>query len=57
MAFMGLEDESFPSFQDFAFLPLLAAFFPAVRFLLDRFIFEVYFLFSFLNKLRKDLKS
>uniref|UniRef100_A0A7N1A643 TLC domain-containing protein n=1 Tax=Kalanchoe fedtschenkoi TaxID=63787 RepID=A0A7N1A643_KALFE len=32
--------ESPPAYQDFAALPLLALFFPTVRFLLDRFVFE-----------------
>ncbi|KAK4763027.1 hypothetical protein SAY86_008795 [Trapa natans] len=34
------EQESFPSYGDFAVLPLFAFFFPSVRFLLDRFVFE-----------------
>ncbi|XP_010528019.1 PREDICTED: LAG1 longevity assurance homolog 3 isoform X1 [Tarenaya hassleriana] len=32
--------ESYPTFQDFKVLPLFAVFFPSVRFLLDRFVFE-----------------
>ncbi|BAT07784.1 Os09g0372700 [Oryza sativa Japonica Group] len=35
------EAESYPGYGDFAVLPFLVAFFPAVRFLLDRFVFEV----------------
>lgn len=35
------EAEAYPTYGDFAVLPLLVAFFPAVRFLLDRLIFEV----------------
>ncbi|KAG7016654.1 LAG1 longevity assurance-like 3 [Cucurbita argyrosperma subsp. argyrosperma] len=34
------EHESFPSYQDFSFLPLFALLFPTVRFFLDRFVFE-----------------
>ncbi|KAG9448655.1 hypothetical protein H6P81_008620 [Aristolochia fimbriata] len=34
------EEETFPIYQDFAVLPLLAFFFPAIRFFLDRFVFE-----------------
>ncbi|KAF0893950.1 hypothetical protein E2562_033369 [Oryza meyeriana var. granulata] len=34
------EAESYPGYGDFAVLPFLVAFFPAVRFLLDRFVFE-----------------
>ncbi|ESQ32936.1 hypothetical protein EUTSA_v10004641mg [Eutrema salsugineum] len=34
------EHESFPAYQDFGFLPLFAVFFPTIRFLLDRFVFE-----------------
>ncbi|CAN6447936.1 unnamed protein product [Victoria cruziana] len=33
-------EESYPVYQDFVVLPLLAIFFPFVRFFLDRFIFE-----------------
>ncbi|XP_078439298.1 ASC1-like protein [Wolffia australiana] len=33
--------ESYPAYKDFAFLPFLVAFFPTVRFLLDRFVFEL----------------
>lgn len=40
------EQEAYPSYQDFAVLPFFALFFPSVRFLLDRFVFEVlWFLF------------
>uniref|UniRef100_A0A0D9XD47 TLC domain-containing protein n=1 Tax=Leersia perrieri TaxID=77586 RepID=A0A0D9XD47_9ORYZ len=35
------EAEAYPGYGDFAVLPFLVAFFPAVRFLLDRFVFEV----------------
>ena len=35
------EAEAYPTYGDFAVLPLLVAFFPAVRFLLDRLVFEV----------------
>ncbi|XP_010514167.1 PREDICTED: LAG1 longevity assurance homolog 1 [Camelina sativa] len=34
------EQESYPNYQDLGFLPLFAVFFPSVRFLLDRFVFE-----------------
>ncbi|KAF3784933.1 longevity assurance-like protein 3 [Nymphaea thermarum] len=34
------DEESYPAYQDFAVLPLLAIFFPFVRFFFDRFIFE-----------------
>lgn len=37
---IDLEQEAFPDYKDFAVLPLFALFFPAVRFLLDRFVFE-----------------
>jgi hypothetical protein len=33
--------EAYPAYGDFAVLPFLVAFFPAVRFLLDRLVFEV----------------
>ncbi|XP_024994930.1 LAG1 longevity assurance homolog 3-like [Cynara cardunculus var. scolymus] len=33
--------ESFPAYEDFLLLPLFAIFFPAVRFFLDRLVFEV----------------
>ncbi|KAF5176836.1 Lag1 longevity assurance-like protein [Thalictrum thalictroides] len=32
--------ESYPTYQDFVVLPFIALFFPSIRFLLDRFIFE-----------------
>jgi ceramide synthetase len=35
------EAESYPAHADFAVLPCFVAFFLAVRFLLDRFVFEV----------------
>lgn len=35
------EAESYPVYEDFAALPFLVAFFPTVRFLLDKFVFEV----------------
>ncbi|KAG5603698.1 hypothetical protein H5410_025190 [Solanum commersonii] len=38
--FLDWEHESYPSYEDFAVLPLFAVFFPTVRFLLDRFVFE-----------------
>ncbi|XP_010257848.1 PREDICTED: LAG1 longevity assurance homolog 3-like isoform X1 [Nelumbo nucifera] len=34
------QQESYPQYDDFKVLPFLALFFPAVRFFLDRFIFE-----------------
>ncbi|KAJ6807006.1 ASC1-like protein 1 [Iris pallida] len=34
------EEESYPAYGDFAALPFLVLFFPTVRFLLDRFLFE-----------------
>ncbi|KAK7275083.1 hypothetical protein RIF29_16190 [Crotalaria pallida] len=34
------QHESYPSFSDFSVLPFFAFFFPTIRFLLDRFIFE-----------------
>ncbi|XP_047332852.1 ASC1-like protein [Impatiens glandulifera] len=34
------EQESYPDYADFVFLPVFALFFPAVRFFLDRFVFE-----------------
>ncbi|XP_060214979.1 ASC1-like protein [Lycium barbarum] len=38
--FLDWEHESYPSYEDFIVLPLFALFFPTVRFLLDRFVFE-----------------
>jgi ceramide synthetase len=35
------EAESYPAYGDYVVLPILVAFFPALRFLLDRFVFEV----------------
>ncbi|XP_031278058.1 LAG1 longevity assurance homolog 3-like [Pistacia vera] len=34
------EQESYPAYEDFALLPLFFIFFPSVRFLLERFVFE-----------------
>ncbi|MCL7022596.1 hypothetical protein MKW94_019223 [Papaver nudicaule] len=34
------EKESYPAYQDFVALPFSALFFPSVRFILDRFVFE-----------------
>lgn len=34
------ERESYPEYADFAVLPFFALFFPSIRFLLDRFVFE-----------------
>ncbi|KAJ3677516.1 hypothetical protein LUZ60_003240 [Juncus effusus] len=34
------ERESYPAYEDFLVLPLFVVFFPTVRFLLDRFVFE-----------------
>jgi ceramide synthetase len=44
------EAEAYPTYGDYSVLPFLVAFFPACRFLLDRFIFEVncFWLFFFL---------
>ncbi|KAK4357939.1 hypothetical protein RND71_023549 [Anisodus tanguticus] len=39
-SFLDWEHESYPSYEDFAVLPLFAVFFPTVRFFLDRFVFE-----------------
>uniref|UniRef100_A0A2P2LBL2 Uncharacterized protein n=1 Tax=Rhizophora mucronata TaxID=61149 RepID=A0A2P2LBL2_RHIMU len=41
------EHESYPDYSDYVVLPLFALFFPSVRFFLDRFVFEVSFLFPF----------
>lgn len=35
------QQESYPVFQDFSVLPFIALFFPSLRFILDRFLFEV----------------
>jgi hypothetical protein len=35
------EKESYPAYGDFAAIPFFAVFFLVVRFLLDRFVFEV----------------
>lgn len=37
---MDLEQESYPQYEDFVVLPLFALFFPTVRFLLDRLVFQ-----------------
>ncbi|KAL3824020.1 hypothetical protein ACJIZ3_020049 [Penstemon smallii] len=37
---MDWEQESYPQYEDFLMLPILALFFPTVRFFLDRFVFE-----------------
>ncbi|KAH6769302.1 LAG1 longevity assurance-like protein [Perilla frutescens var. frutescens] len=37
---MEWEQESYPQYGDFIVLPIFAFFFPIVRFLLDRFVFE-----------------
>ncbi|XXG55281.1 hypothetical protein AAC387_Pa03g2980 [Persea americana] len=37
---IDFEVESYPHYEDFIFLPLLALFFPTIRFFLDRFVFE-----------------
>ncbi|KAG6399942.1 hypothetical protein SASPL_141428 [Salvia splendens] len=37
---MDWEHESYPQYEDFIGLPLFAVFFPILRFLLDRFVFE-----------------
>ncbi|KAM0864681.1 hypothetical protein ACQ4PT_043759 [Festuca glaucescens] len=39
-ASVGWEAESYPAYGDYVVLPILVAFFPALRFLLDRFVFE-----------------
>jgi hypothetical protein len=43
------EAESYPAYADFAALPFFVAFFLAVRFLLDRFPFEVVTLYNGLS--------
>ncbi|CAA6672476.1 unnamed protein product [Spirodela intermedia] len=40
IASINWEDESYPAYEDFAVLPFLVVFFPTVRFLLGRFVFE-----------------
>jgi hypothetical protein len=40
-ALVDWEAEVYPAYGDFVVLPLLVAFFPAARFLLDRLVFEV----------------
>ncbi|KAL8138731.1 hypothetical protein V2J09_004732 [Rumex salicifolius] len=39
-SFIDWQEESFPEYGDFVVIPLFAAFFPCVRFFLDRFVFE-----------------
>lgn len=41
MSSIGWEEESFPLYADFVVLPFFAFLFLSVRFLLDRFVFEV----------------
>ncbi|PIN12751.1 Protein transporter of the TRAM (translocating chain-associating membrane) superfamily [Handroanthus impetiginosus] len=38
--FIDWEQESYPQYEDFIVLPLFALFFPTVRYLLDRFVFQ-----------------
>ncbi|KAI9170273.1 hypothetical protein LWI28_025381 [Acer negundo] len=38
--FLDWEQESYPAYEEFMILPLFALFFPTVRFLLERFVFE-----------------
>lgn len=38
---INFEHESYPTYGDFAALPVFAIFFPTVRFFLDRLVFEV----------------
>ncbi|XP_077216393.1 ASC1-like protein isoform X2 [Tasmannia lanceolata] len=40
LGFVDWEEESFPIYEDFVMLPFFALFFPSVRFLLDRLVFE-----------------
>ncbi|CAH9096478.1 unnamed protein product [Cuscuta epithymum] len=40
LGMIDLEQESYPKLEDFAALPIFALFFPTIRFLLDRFVFE-----------------
>lgn len=42
------EAESYPAYSDFAAIPLFAVFLFAVRYLLDRFVFEVVMVFTVL---------
>ncbi|KAI3744249.1 hypothetical protein L1987_57326 [Smallanthus sonchifolius] len=37
---IDFEHESYPTYEDFALLPLFAVFFPIFRYLLDRYVFE-----------------
>ncbi|MQL69915.1 hypothetical protein Taro_002217 [Colocasia esculenta] len=61
MASLNWEEESYPSYWDFTVLPFLVVFFPAVRFILDRFVFEDFtilpFLFVFFPAFRLKLKG
>ncbi|KAK0573448.1 hypothetical protein LWI29_008157 [Acer saccharum] len=38
--FLDWDQESYPAYEEFTILPLFALFFPTVRFLLERFVFE-----------------
>lgn len=40
---IDFEDESYPTYEDFAFLPVFAIFFPVVRYFLNIYVFEVIF--------------
>lgn len=40
------EQESYPAYEDFILLPFFLILFPSVRFLLERFVFEVLFFFN-----------
>ena len=41
LAAVDWEREAYPAYDDFIALPAFVLFFPTVRFLLDRFVFEV----------------
>jgi hypothetical protein len=41
LAAVDWEREAYPAYDDFLALPAFVLFFPTVRFLLDRFVFEV----------------
>jgi hypothetical protein len=41
LSLIDWERESYPAYEDFTALPFLVIFFPTVRFVLDRFVFEV----------------
>jgi ceramide synthetase len=49
------EHESSPVYQDFRVLPLFAVFFPSIRFLLDRFVFEKLAKYLIYGKHRQDM--